>query len=31
LRDPMFSRFETIPPCNRRKDGQTEMANTALS
>jgi len=31
LRDPTFSRFETIPECDRQTDRHTTMAYTALS
>jgi len=31
LRDPMFSRFDTIPACDGRTDGHTMTANTRAS
>jgi len=31
LRDPTFSRFDTIPECDRHTDRHTTTANTALS
>ena len=31
LRDPTFSRFDTIPACDRQTDRSTMMANTLAS
>jgi len=31
LRDPVFSRFGTVPACDRRTDGHTTTEYTALA